>query len=156
MSSLLPSMSSAATFCDMPMSAIFDGNATSSSIALDWVMNSGLRTASSRASGRLTLPSDTGNISMSMDNLSVDASPLSDLVLGMDWFCFARNSAPGVVVHLASGPLALLDSPMLGSDSEPSALASTLPSLVPRTRGTNARGPDSLYAGHPNTSVSHV
>ncbi|KAF7349865.1 hypothetical protein MVEN_01287000 [Mycena venus] len=115
-------MSSAATFCDMPISAIFDGNATSSSISLDWVMNSGLRTANSRVSGRLTLPSDTGNICMSMDNLPVDASPLSDLVLGMDWFCFARNSAPGLVVRLASGPLALLDSPTLGSDSEPSAL----------------------------------
>ncbi|KAJ7934897.1 hypothetical protein B0H13DRAFT_2305354 [Mycena leptocephala] len=88
-SSLLPSLSSAATFCDLPISAICDGNA----------------------------PSD---LSMTMDDLPVAASLLSDIVLGMDWFHFALNAAPGVVVHLAGGPLALLAPPTLGSSFEPS------------------------------------
>ncbi|KAJ7239402.1 hypothetical protein B0H12DRAFT_1075033 [Mycena haematopus] len=130
-------MSSAATFCDMPISAIFDGNATSSSISLDWVMNSGLRTANSRTSGRLTLPSDAGDISMSMNDLPVDASPPSDLVLGMDWFCFARNSAPGIVVRLASGPLNLVDSPPLGLASQPSASPTCLFSSIDVDVGTS-------------------
>ncbi|KAJ6520974.1 hypothetical protein DFH09DRAFT_1098052 [Mycena vulgaris] len=55
---------SLATFCDVAISTGFDGRAASSSVCLDWVINSGLRTRSSQLSGLLTLPCDAGVISM--------------------------------------------------------------------------------------------
>ncbi|KAF7339038.1 hypothetical protein MVEN_01980000 [Mycena venus] len=83
MSSLSP-----ATFCDVPVSTGFDGHASTSRVSLDWVLNSGLRTHNSQASGLLTLPCDVGVISMFLNNVPVTASLASDLVLGLDWFNF--------------------------------------------------------------------
>ncbi|KAJ7832273.1 hypothetical protein B0H13DRAFT_2679174 [Mycena leptocephala] len=81
-------MTSIATFCDVPVSAVFNSNAASSSVSLDWVMNSGVPTQNSRASGLLSLPCDAGVMSMFLNDISVAASSPSDLVLGLDWFQF--------------------------------------------------------------------
>lgn len=90
----------------MPISAGFDAHAATSSVSLDWVINSGLRTHNSQVSGVLTLPCDVGVISMALNNLPVTASLPSDLLLGLDWFNYAQFSAPRVV-HLDSGSLDL-------------------------------------------------
>ncbi|KAJ7083131.1 hypothetical protein B0H15DRAFT_952153 [Mycena belliarum] len=79
-------MSSTATFCELPVSAVFDGNTATSSVSLDWVMNSGVPTQSSRASGLLSLPCDAGVLSIFLNGIPVAASLPSDLVLGLDWF----------------------------------------------------------------------
>ncbi|KAJ7921014.1 hypothetical protein B0H13DRAFT_2656207 [Mycena leptocephala] len=67
-----------ATFGDVPVSAIFDGNAATSSLSLEWVMGSGLRTRNSRASGLLSLPCNTGFIFMCLNDIPVAASSPSD------------------------------------------------------------------------------
>lgn len=90
----------------MPISAGFDTHAATSSVSLDWVINSGLRMHNSQVSGVLTLPCNVGVISMALNNLPVTASPPSDLLLGLDWFNYAQFSAPRVV-HLDSGSLDL-------------------------------------------------
>ncbi|KAJ6479376.1 hypothetical protein DFH09DRAFT_1108103 [Mycena vulgaris] len=41
-------MSSLATFCDVPVSAVFNGNAATSHVSLDWVMDFGLRSRNSQ------------------------------------------------------------------------------------------------------------
>jgi hypothetical protein len=94
---LPPSMTSIATFCNVPVS-------------LDWIMNSGVPTQNSRASGLLSLPCDAGVLSMFLNGISVAASLPSDLVLGLDWFqfvCNSTNPTSAVVVQLISGPLEL-------------------------------------------------
>ncbi|KAJ6478436.1 hypothetical protein DFH09DRAFT_1108336 [Mycena vulgaris] len=98
-------MSSLATFCDVPVSAVFNGNAATSHVSLDWVMDFGLRSRNSQVSGRLTLPCDIGVISLDMNNLPVAASLPSNLVLGLDWLQFVRSAASETTVHLSSGPL---------------------------------------------------
>jgi hypothetical protein len=100
-------MTSIATFCGIPVSAVFNGNAASSSVSLDWVMNSGVPTQNSRASGLLSLPCDAGVMSMLLNGISVAASSPSDLVLGLDWFQFVWHFTSAIVVHLSSGPLEL-------------------------------------------------
>ncbi|KAJ7241206.1 hypothetical protein B0H12DRAFT_1133852 [Mycena haematopus] len=95
-------MSSLATFCNVPVSTGFDGLAATSRVSLDWVMNSGLHTHSSQASGLLTLPCDLGVISMYLNDIPVTASLASDVVLGLDWLNFVRSSAPELIVHLSS------------------------------------------------------
>jgi hypothetical protein len=72
-------------------------------------MNAGLRTRHSRASGLLTLPSSSGVISVSIQDVPVVASLPSDLMLGVDWFQFLCGSDSGseVIVYLSSGPLEL-------------------------------------------------
>jgi hypothetical protein len=98
-------MSSPATFCDAVVSTQFDSHATSSHVSLDWVINSGVPTRGSRLSGRLTLPCNTGGISILLSDVTVVASLPCDLVLGLDWVPLMRKSAQRVVVHLSSGPL---------------------------------------------------
>jgi hypothetical protein len=104
---LPPSMSSRPTFCDLPISTIFDDSSASSYISLDWVMSSGLRTSNSRASGRLTLPCDDGTISVCMNDIPVAAALPSDLVLGLDWFYSLPDSGSRIIVHLSCGSLDL-------------------------------------------------
>ncbi|KAJ7925510.1 hypothetical protein B0H13DRAFT_1975078 [Mycena leptocephala] len=83
-------MLSPATFCDAVVSTQFDSHATSSHVSLDWVINSGVPTRGSQLSGRLTLPCNTGGISILLSDVTVVASLPCDLQ---------------VVVHLSSGPL---------------------------------------------------
>ncbi|KAJ6569011.1 hypothetical protein B0H19DRAFT_1065793 [Mycena capillaripes] len=101
-------MSSLAVFCDVPISAVFDPNATTTSVSLDWVVNSGLRTLNSQASGLLMLPSNLGDFPMHL-NVCVAASLPADLVLGLDWLRFVCGTTPahGMVVGLSSGLLEL-------------------------------------------------
>jgi hypothetical protein len=109
-SALMPApLPATATFCNVPVSAVFDSTAAASCISLDWIMNAGLRTRHSRASGLLTLPSSSGVISVSIQDVPVVASLPSDLVLGVDWFQFLCGSDSGseVIVYLSSGPLEL-------------------------------------------------
>lgn len=96
-------MSFQTTFCDLPISTGFDGHAATSCVSLDWVMDSGLRTRNSQASGVLTLPCNLGAISMFLNNVPVAASLACDLLLGLDWFNFAMSLAPELVVYLAPG-----------------------------------------------------
>ncbi|KAJ7035201.1 hypothetical protein C8F04DRAFT_1099386 [Mycena alexandri] len=98
-------MSSAATFCDAVVSTQFDSHATSSHVSLDWVLNSGVPTCSSRLSGRLTLPCNTGEISILLSDVAVVATLPCDLVLGLDCVQLMCKSAQRVVVHLSSSPL---------------------------------------------------
>jgi hypothetical protein len=101
-------MSSPATLCNVPVSTRFDGQAPSSSVSLDCVINSGLRTRASQLSGLLTLPCHVGVISMCLNDVPVAASLTSDLVLGLDWLRFVQNAAPELVVYLScGGPLDL-------------------------------------------------
>ncbi|KAF8147210.1 hypothetical protein K438DRAFT_1986455 [Mycena galopus ATCC 62051] len=121
-------LSPEATLCNAPISAIFDSNAATSYISLDWVINTGLRTQNSRASGVLTLPSSAGTIFASIKDVPVVPSLPSDLVLGVDWF----QSLCGIVgtevtVYLGSGALDLRQ-PLTPS---PDASLTTVPSLRP-------------------------
>ncbi|KAJ7664380.1 hypothetical protein DFH06DRAFT_1470769 [Mycena polygramma] len=101
-------MTSIATFCNAPVSAVFDSTVATSSFSLRWVVNSGIPTQNSRASGFLSLPCDAGDLSMFLDNICVSASSPSDLVLGLDWFHFAcRSTSATILVHLNSGLLEL-------------------------------------------------
>ncbi|KAF7372374.1 hypothetical protein MVEN_00097700 [Mycena venus] len=142
-------MASLATFCDVAISTGFDGRAASSSVSLDWVINSGLRTRSSQLSGRLTLPCDAGVISMCLNNVPVTASLASDLVLGLDWLHFVQNSAPNLVVHLSCG--GSLDLRTFGSAF--ALLSSTVPAspLAPVLRGNIGAepSPSSVSTGGP-------
>ncbi|KAJ7936603.1 hypothetical protein B0H13DRAFT_2303649 [Mycena leptocephala] len=97
-------MSATATFANVAVSTAFNGDAAASCISLAWILNSGLRTYNSRASGLVKLPCDDGVISMTMD-IPVAASLSHDLVLGMDWFQFVRAAAPQTIVYLSSGSL---------------------------------------------------
>ncbi|KAF7364201.1 hypothetical protein MSAN_01079400 [Mycena sanguinolenta] len=137
-------MSSPATFCNVPVSTEFDGCAACSYASLEWVINSGLRTRDSQVSGSLALPCNVGVISMYLNNVPVAASLASDLVLGLDWFDFVRNSVSGdaVVVHLTGGPLQLrqpkIDSGPIPSSSTTASALGTCPAGVRRIhrRGT--------------------
>ncbi|KAJ7752395.1 hypothetical protein B0H14DRAFT_3166650 [Mycena olivaceomarginata] len=122
-------MTSIATFCNVPVSAAFNDKATSSSVSLDWIMNSGVPTQNSRASGLLSLPCDAGVLSMFLNGISVAASLPSDLVLGLDWFqfvCNSTNPTSAVVVQLISGPLELRHNSLTSAGS---------PSVAPVFRG---------------------
>jgi hypothetical protein len=90
------------SFCNLPISTGFDAHAATSCVSLDWVINSGLRTHNSQVSGVLTLPSDVGVISMSLNNMSVAACLTSDLVLGLDWFNHCTSLGQELVVYLDS------------------------------------------------------
>ncbi|KAJ7847235.1 hypothetical protein B0H14DRAFT_3138567 [Mycena olivaceomarginata] len=122
-------MTSIATFCNVPVYAAFNDKATSSSVSLDWIMNSGVPTQNSRASGLLSLPCDAGVLSMFLNGISVAASLPSDLVLGLDWFqfvCNSTNPTSAVVVQLISGPLELRHNSLTSAGS---------PSVAPVFRG---------------------
>ncbi|KAF7377055.1 hypothetical protein MSAN_00123600 [Mycena sanguinolenta] len=119
---------SPATFCGVRLSVVFDDN-TGSLAVLDWILNPGLGTQNSRASGRLTLPSKSGILSGSINNVPVAAGLPSNLVLSLDWFHSVDNSDPGIVVLLSSGPLELRPLelrnpplPTLGTNSNLSSL----------------------------------
>ncbi|KAJ7855086.1 hypothetical protein B0H13DRAFT_2283715 [Mycena leptocephala] len=143
-----------ATFGDVPVSAIFDGNAATSSLSLEWVMGSGLRTRNSRASGLLSLPCNTGFIFMCLNDIPVAASSPSDLVLGLDWFQFVWNSTSELVVHLSSGPLDLRHHPLptVGGESIGSS------SVTPVFRGDIGVDPSSSSSasqGRPDLVLTH-
>lgn len=109
---LSPPMSTTlATFCEVPVSVVFDGNASSSSVCLEWVLNSGIGPRNSRISGLLSLPGDAGVMSMDLNNIPVASSLHSDLVLGLDWYRFVCGSTSENVVHLSSGALELRHHP---------------------------------------------
>ncbi|KAJ6592628.1 hypothetical protein B0H19DRAFT_1224522 [Mycena capillaripes] len=113
-------MPSIATFCNFPVSAAFNDKATSSSVFLDWIMNSSDPTQNSRASSLLSLPCNAGALSMFLA-----ASLPSDLVLGLDWFqfvCNSTNPTSAVVVHLISGPLELRHNSLTSAGSPSVAL----------------------------------
>ncbi|KAJ7880687.1 hypothetical protein B0H13DRAFT_2345481 [Mycena leptocephala] len=143
-------MSSLATFCDVPVSAIFDDNAAHSCVSLDWVIDSGLRTHNSQASG---------------------PSLASDLVLGLDWFQFVQHTALEGIVHLSSGPLDIRRRPPLPAFATPGShetLSYIHPlSAAPMLRGgiggnpsssssVSRAGPDvvSAYSGPPDASYT--
>ncbi|KAF7333268.1 ATP-dependent DNA helicase [Mycena sanguinolenta] len=133
-------MAPLASFCNVPISVVFDSNAAISSISLDWVMNSRLRTHDSRVSGLLTLPSNTGILSAALSSLSVASSLPCDLVLGLDWFQFVRNSASdtNIIVYLGSGPLEIRRHPLAAFGREPELschAASSSSSPMPVLRG---------------------
>ncbi|KAJ7191027.1 hypothetical protein B0H12DRAFT_1148001 [Mycena haematopus] len=112
-------MASRATFCDVPVSTVFDCNAPISSVSLDWVINSGLRTSNSRASGVLTLPCTSGLISTHVNNLPVASSLPSDVVLGLDWFRFVSEHTSESAVRLSSGLLELRQGNSTSAASSP-------------------------------------
>ncbi|KAJ7706710.1 hypothetical protein B0H17DRAFT_1125561 [Mycena rosella] len=119
------------TFCNVPVSAVFDSNVSYSTVCLEWVINSGLHTWNSQASGLLSLPANAGFISMYLNNIPVAASLPSDLVLGLDWLQFVCNfTSVNIILHLSSGPLELRRSlsvtPVLrgGINVEPSSSSS--------------------------------
>ncbi|KAJ7911407.1 hypothetical protein B0H13DRAFT_2009825 [Mycena leptocephala] len=87
------------------VSTQFESHATSSHVSMDWVINSGVPMRGSRLSGQLTLPCNTGGISILLSDVTVVASLPCDLVLGLDWVPLMRKSAQRVVVHFSSGPL---------------------------------------------------
>ncbi|KAF7371736.1 hypothetical protein MVEN_00030100 [Mycena venus] len=173
-------MSSLATFCDVAISTGFDGCAASSSVSLDCVINSGLRTCSSQLSGRLTLPCDAGVISMCLNNVPVTASLASDLVLGLDWLHLVQNSAPNLVVHLSCGgsldlrtfgsafalssstasPLAPVLRGNIGAEPSPSSVSTggpgavPTPSSMPSTRGIDVVAACALAARTPHLPYS--
>ncbi|KAJ7629315.1 hypothetical protein B0H17DRAFT_1150629 [Mycena rosella] len=120
-------MSSPATFCNVPVSTRFDGQTPSSSVSLDWVINSGLRTRASQLFGLLTRPCHAGVISMCLNNVPVTASLTPDLVLGLDWLHFVQNSAPELVVHLSCG--GPLDLRKIGSVFAPPSSTDALPAF---------------------------
>ncbi|KAJ7704057.1 hypothetical protein B0H17DRAFT_1193973 [Mycena rosella] len=137
-------MSSLATFCNVPVCALFDDNAATSSVSLDWIMRAGLRTRNSQASGLLVLSCNLGVISMCM-NVAVTASLPSDLVLGLDWFQFVCETGSEIVVHLSSGPLDLRSPlPTIGAVSEAS-LSIGSSSVTPVFRGSIGYRPPHLH-----------
>ncbi|KAJ7235036.1 hypothetical protein B0H12DRAFT_1142235 [Mycena haematopus] len=115
-----------ATFCDLRVSAVFDVNAAGSSVSLDWVLNSGIRSQNSRASGVLSLQSVAGVVSVSMNDIPVAVSLPSDLVLGLDWLQFVSGFKPGLVVQLSSGPLELRWPPLPAITDPSSSSAGSL------------------------------
>ncbi|KAJ7490647.1 hypothetical protein FB451DRAFT_1361446 [Mycena latifolia] len=131
-------MSSVATFCDVPISTAFDGHAATSCVSLAWVINSGLRTRNSQASGVLTLPCNTGVISMVLNNIPVAASPASDLLLGLDWLDFATSLAPELAVYLDSGVSLDLRRTTLSTSAIVSGVSPSTATLtvVPVSRGS--------------------
>ncbi|KAJ7653801.1 hypothetical protein B0H17DRAFT_1146959 [Mycena rosella] len=60
-------------------------------LSLDWILNSGIHTVGSIASGILTLPCVNGVFSVQM-NLSVVSGLPSDLVLGREWLQYCQES----------------------------------------------------------------
>lgn len=95
-----------ATFCNIALTTSFNQDAGQSVLSLDWVLNSGIRTHRSVASGILTLPCVDGAISIQMDLPIVSALPC-DLVVGRDWVQYCRESLPETCFFLSSGPLDL-------------------------------------------------
>ncbi|KAJ6467328.1 hypothetical protein C8R45DRAFT_1019747 [Mycena sanguinolenta] len=104
-------MSSGAALNGLPVSVAFDPNVLGCSISLDWVMNTGLRSLNSRVSGLLSLRCSSGVLSMQLYAVAVAATPISELVLGSNWFELACGAASrdvdDVVAFLDSGPLNL-------------------------------------------------
>ncbi|KAJ6505150.1 hypothetical protein C8R45DRAFT_1090891 [Mycena sanguinolenta] len=118
------------TFCGIPLPVVFDARTRDSRVSLDWILNSGLCVQHSKASGLITLPSNNGVLSGSMNNVPVAADLPADLVLGLDWLQFVSNSHSGIVVLLSSGPLELRYPPLpaIGTNSEiSSSSAGTFP-----------------------------
>ncbi|KAJ7243107.1 hypothetical protein B0H12DRAFT_1074086 [Mycena haematopus] len=105
-----------ATFCNAPLSVVFD-HTRGSCFSLDWIVNSGLETRNSKASGILTLPSNNSVVSGSMNIVPVAVGLPSDLVLGLDWLQSVGNLDTGMVVYLSSGPLELRNFRFLSSSS---------------------------------------
>ncbi|KAJ6587372.1 hypothetical protein B0H10DRAFT_1961436 [Mycena sp. CBHHK59/15] len=167
-------MPSFATSCDTPVSTGFDGRAARSCVSLDWVINSGLPTRGSQLSGPVTLPCNTGVISLLLLDVPVTVSLPSDLVLGLDWLHLVRDSAHQVVVHLSCGsldlrtlgsasaqsssivsaslPLALMFQAGIGGHLSASSVSTGGPSAVPAPSPMpSTRGIDAVAPGIPRT-----
>ncbi|KAJ7032216.1 hypothetical protein C8F04DRAFT_1396799, partial [Mycena alexandri] len=128
-------MSSLPTFCAMAVSTAFDAQNASSSVSLDWVLNSGIRTHNSQVSGVLVLPSNVGAISMALKNIPVVGSLASDLLLGLDWFNFVMSNAHEFVVYLDNGvsldlrqPTLMTNNILQSSADTPTAASMSSPS----------------------------
>ncbi|KAJ7616475.1 hypothetical protein FB45DRAFT_934312 [Roridomyces roridus] len=150
-------MHSSATLCNLPVSTGFDRNLAQSQLSLGYVFNSGIPTLGSCFSGLLTLPCDTGILTLHLDNVRIVASLPFDLVLGQEWLRLMQNSPRVAVAHLSSGSLQLrtleygleqssssrIDTTTVTSSPIPSfSLVSVgrpdvahAPSLMPSTRG---------------------
>ncbi|KAJ7759807.1 hypothetical protein DFH07DRAFT_772139 [Mycena maculata] len=102
---LSPLMSSLFTFCNLPVSTGFDALAVTSYISLDWIVNLGLHTHSSRVP--LTLPCDVDILSMHLNDAPAAAYLPFDLVPGLDRLHGVQISTLLLVVHLNSGSLDL-------------------------------------------------
>ncbi|KAF7372959.1 hypothetical protein MSAN_00503100 [Mycena sanguinolenta] len=126
-------MSPLATFCNVAVSAVFEGHVARSSVSLDWIMASGIRTLNCHVSGSLTLPSHVGVVSVCMNDVPLAASLPSDLVLGLDWLQLVHSSLGSeIILHLASGPLDLRYLPYMETES---LLAKGPSSNIPMFRG---------------------
>ncbi|KAJ6505644.1 hypothetical protein C8R47DRAFT_1066553 [Mycena vitilis] len=137
-------MSPLATLCNLPIHTAFNGHATTSCVSLDWVNKSGLRTLDSRFSGPLTLLSDVGVISMRLNDIPVADSLSSDLLLGLDWFNFARSCAPDLVVYMDSGSINLRQPVVSVGATESGSLSCVTPAVTPvlqRGTGTDVAHP---------------
>ncbi|KAF8190979.1 hypothetical protein K438DRAFT_1970727 [Mycena galopus ATCC 62051] len=96
-----------ATLCSLPLSTTFDAQEEKSKLSLNWVLQNGIRTVRSVASGILTVPGlDTG-FSVHMDlPVAILSSPF-DVILGRDWLQYCRESVPNSRLCLSSGVVEL-------------------------------------------------
>ncbi|KAF8157723.1 hypothetical protein K438DRAFT_1777067 [Mycena galopus ATCC 62051] len=96
-----------ATLCNLPLSTTCDAQEEKSKLSLNWVLQNGIRTVRSVASGILTVPGlDTG-FSVHMDlPVAILSSPF-DVILGRDWLQYCRESVPNSRLCLSSGVVEL-------------------------------------------------
>ncbi|KAK6972005.1 hypothetical protein R3P38DRAFT_3487146 [Favolaschia claudopus] len=142
-------MSSSASFCDAPVSVHFDPESTHSRISLDWVINHGLRTRNSQVSGSLSLLSNRGVISGDFSNVSVASSLNYDLVLGLDWARSTNNFPPGIVWHLANGPVDLSQCRSSAVSYAAGTHAPMPRCVVPASSSVSRGGPDEICTPSP-------
>ncbi|KAJ6531530.1 hypothetical protein DFH09DRAFT_1370526, partial [Mycena vulgaris] len=116
-------MAATATFHNVSLTTAFAQDADKSLLSLDWVMNSGIRTVRSVASGVLTLPAIDGFVSLHMD-LPVASSLPFDIVLGRDWLQYCREALPETVIHMSSGLVDLRRPPIVHSTSQSNSVSS--------------------------------
>ncbi|KAJ7109691.1 hypothetical protein C8R43DRAFT_1139493 [Mycena crocata] len=100
-----------ATFCNLPLSTAFNCNAEKSVLSLEWVLNFGVSTVRSTASGILTLPCEGGVFPLEI-NLPIVTSLPFDLVLGRDCLQYCRESAPDTTIYLSTEQINLRRPPI--------------------------------------------
>ncbi|KAJ6486449.1 hypothetical protein C8R47DRAFT_1128473 [Mycena vitilis] len=100
-------MTSAATFCNVPLSTSFDSSLDASVLSLDWVLTSGVNASRSIASGILSLPCSDGPPCRMDVQLTITGSLPFDLVLGRDWISYCRKNCPEACVVLSSGTVVI-------------------------------------------------
>ncbi|KAF8191088.1 hypothetical protein K438DRAFT_2018486, partial [Mycena galopus ATCC 62051] len=103
---------SSATFCNIPLFTTFDAHQETSRLSLDWVLETGLSTVRSVATGIVTVPGVQNGFSVQMD-LTVTASLPFDLVLGRNWLQYCRETVPESCLVLSSGVIDLRRRPFV-------------------------------------------